>query len=104
MRSADSAHQHLPSLQSWALSSTFSPTFCTSLPAPAMVLQPDSTAIENMAIISRVIARFMCLLLGGLGAAAGASHVAAACADTFEVATYRARETAPAPFSPSFPS
>jgi hypothetical protein len=51
--------QHLPSLQSPALSSTFSPTFCTSLPAPAMVLQPDSMPIENIEITINANKRFI---------------------------------------------
>src|SRR6476659_5690121 len=51
--------QHLPSLQSCALSSTFSPTFCTSLPAPAMVLHAVNVAVENMANNIKAISRFI---------------------------------------------
>jgi len=45
--------------QRLAASSTFSPAFCTSLPAPATVLQADSIAIENSDNIVRATKRFM---------------------------------------------
>ena len=40
-------------------SSTFSPTFCTSLPNPLTVLQPDSTATENRDNSINATKRFM---------------------------------------------
>src|SRR4249919_214494 len=42
-----------------ALSSTFSPSFFTSLPRPSMVLQADRVAIENRASIATAITRFI---------------------------------------------
>src|SRR4051812_13079266 len=58
-----SIDQHLASLQSSALLSTFSPTFCTSLPAPAMVLQAVRVNVENEASSNRANKRFMGNLL-----------------------------------------
>jgi hypothetical protein len=42
-----------------AAPSTVSPAFCTSLPAPATVLQPDSMATENIDNSISAITRFM---------------------------------------------
>src|SRR4030095_16606886 len=49
---------HVPS-SFFAASSTSSPAFWTSLPAPAMVLQAVSHAAANIASIIRTIKRFM---------------------------------------------
>src|SRR5690606_37253990 len=62
LRRSHDDHQHLPSLQSLALSSTFSPAFCTSLPAPATVLQPLSIPTENMPSRANISIRFIRLL------------------------------------------
>src|SRR5690606_16441395 len=51
--------QHLPSLQSWALSSSFSPPLWMSLPAPAMVLQAVRAEIENRPSRVRATMRFI---------------------------------------------
>jgi hypothetical protein len=52
-------HQQGGFLQSSAFFSTFSPTFCTSLPAPAIVLHALKRLIENIDTIIRAIKRFM---------------------------------------------
>src|SRR5690606_118022 len=72
-------HQQRPSLQSWALSSTFSPAFCMSLPAPATVLQPLSIPIENIPTRATINIRFIRLLLSELPSASAGPGVAATC-------------------------
>src|SRR3970282_1042127 len=56
---ADVADQQRPSLQSSALSSTFSPTFCTSWPAPAIVLHAARVLIEKRDSSNRAVKRFI---------------------------------------------
>src|SRR5690606_12343833 len=62
-----------------AASSTFSPTFCTSLPAPATVLHALSMPAENIEIRIRIAMRFMVSLHRVVDAGGGSRPRAGTC-------------------------